>query len=539
MCPACLLFLFLSVRYIESPGVYYDEALQANTAVYLTQKKVETGHCSAWDWEVGGLTIPLMCGEYTGAVKSYVLAPAFYLFGSTAAVMRLTMVMVALLGVLWTMGFARRAGGDSAGVFAVWLVATDPGLIILARNDWGPVAIAFALRMAALYYLLRWWKSGGRRIYLVLAAALMGLGVWDKTSFLWIMVALGIAGVYVWLVNRGRPRLTAKDAAMASIAWLTTSLPLWVYNLGFDWITFRLVKMPGQKVTLMDLIGFMPRRTEDLLKLMSGGSVAEWMFGKPLPATMGLSETILAPMAMAAAIVFLAICLWQRKWSHLGLLLLTAILIAEIYATPRHVSYHHWIGIYPLPQLLIGLACGICWQEAMKMRSPARVAIGGLLLAALLGTIGANLAVMRGYHQLMREEGGAGMWNDAIYPLADLLKRKYADREIRVLDWGVTNQLMMLSSGQLKLREHFDWQPNRSRPSEEFARLLRDPVNVFLIPTEQALAQDAGTQLQMVAAQAGMTLKTAEQILDRRREVAYTIYAYEPAVNGGPHGADR
>ncbi len=86
MCPAWVLFLFLSVRYIESPGVYYDEALQANTAVYLTQKKVETGHCSAWDLEVGGLTIPLMCGEYTGAVKSYVLAPAFYLFGSTPSV---------------------------------------------------------------------------------------------------------------------------------------------------------------------------------------------------------------------------------------------------------------------------------------------------------------------------------------------------------------------------------------------------------------------------------------------------------------------
>lgn len=131
------------------------------------------------------------------------------------------------------------------------------------------------------------------------------------------------------------------------------------------------------------------------------------------------------------------------------------------------------------------------------------------------------------------------MWNDAIYPLADLLQRKYADREIRVLDWGVTNQLMMLSGGQLKLREHFDWQPDRSRPNEEFASLLRDPTNVFLVPAVQALARDAGTQLQQVAAAAGMKLKSAEQVFDRRREVAYTVYAYEPAENRGHNGTDQ
>jgi hypothetical protein len=163
---ALIVFLALAVPYPNSPGVYYDEAWQASVGVHLSQPVVYTAYPSAWAITLRGHVFPVMSGEYIGAIEGYLLGIAFYVFGCSAAVLRLTTVAIGFVGLIFTAGFARKALGPIAAVFSLFLIATDPSLIMLARHDWGPQILAFALRMSSLYCLVSWWRSGGRTKYL-------------------------------------------------------------------------------------------------------------------------------------------------------------------------------------------------------------------------------------------------------------------------------------------------------------------------------------------------------------------------------------
>jgi hypothetical protein len=61
--------------------------------------------------------------------------------------------------------------------------------------------------------------------------------------------------------------------------------------------------------------------------------------------------------------------------------------------------------------------------------------------------------------------GGVGLWSDSIYTLADYLEEKYPDQEVKILDWGLQNNLFVLTEGRLHTREIFG-EPHTSEIEE-------------------------------------------------------------------------
>jgi|GEM_PF-2715588 len=523
---AIALFFWLSARHITSPGVHYDEVLPAPAAIHLVKGQVNADYNRVWSVTIAGRTFPVMDMEYMGALKSYLLAPVFFLFGINVTALRLTGILVTLLGLVFTARFAAAAFGTQAALWGTWLVATDPSFILYFKTDFGPLAAAFLLRMAALFYLARWWKSGGRLAPLIAASALLGLGIYDKTNFLWFVVALAVVGAGLWLVSRERPRLTGRHLALALITLLLASAPLWVFNLRNNWVTFKMAALPGESVSLAKLIQLVPRRTVELKSMLNGQANDVWMFGQPLTPHLGIKGTWLLPLSVAAVAILVVVGLATRRWRLLALPALMAVMLGQMYLTPRPVWVWHFIGLYPFPHLAVGLALVVIGQ-AVGPRWRAAVMWGGSVV--LLMALCFNLLAMANYYQLMRETGGRGTWGETIYPLAETLKTQYADRPIQLMDWGVGNQLFFLSAGQLRLHEPFWAYLGSPQPAEELVRLVADPTNVFIVHTPpETMFPNPRAALDEAVRRAGAVVKAERQFYNRRSKAVYTLFEFSP-----------
>src|SRR5438309_11539973 len=81
----------LARQNLSVPGLYYDEAVFAGMAKDFVTGQVHGQHMP--DHQVitlAGRPFPLFVQTYLGALKSWMLVPAFRIFGSSVAVLRAT-----------------------------------------------------------------------------------------------------------------------------------------------------------------------------------------------------------------------------------------------------------------------------------------------------------------------------------------------------------------------------------------------------------------------------------------------------------------
>src|SRR5437867_9611739 len=107
-----LTMTWLARQNLSVPGLYYDEAVFAGMA-----KDFVTGHLHGQhmpDHQVvtlAGWPFPLFIQTYLGAPKSWMLIPAFRIFGPTVAVLRATTLLWSLIALLLLMlGIWRSLG---------------------------------------------------------------------------------------------------------------------------------------------------------------------------------------------------------------------------------------------------------------------------------------------------------------------------------------------------------------------------------------------------------------------------------------------
>src|SRR2546430_16431046 len=93
---------------LSVPGLYYDEAVFAGMAKDFVTGQVHGQHMP--DHQVitlAGRPFPLFVQTYLGALKSWMLVPAFRIFGSSVAVLRATNLFWQLIALLFLMLAAR------------------------------------------------------------------------------------------------------------------------------------------------------------------------------------------------------------------------------------------------------------------------------------------------------------------------------------------------------------------------------------------------------------------------------------------------
>ncbi len=449
-----------------------------------------------------------MLMPYIGALKIWLFKPIFAMAGASIWTLRIPVVMLGALTVWLTFIAARRFIPPWWAVAAALLVAADPIFVWTGTLDWGPVALQHALALAMVCCLIRLHESGDWK-WALSAGLACGLGVWDKISFLWLVVALaagltasgGADVIRRWL----RPRV----AAALSFGFLAGAAVFIRFNLRSNFDSFR--SSAGLEWNLPEkLLGLWVSLNGSALFgfIVNDSGQAGLPGWSPLPAALlagvliGLSTRSVYRVTVFLSTTFAAGFLLMALMKNAGM------------------SSHHIVLLWPLPQLLVAAGAAALWEGTRPRRAAA------ILLPAVVFVSG--LLVHGRYLHLARTEGAANQWTQASSALAaDLESRRPG--AIFVVDWGILDPLRLLSGGRLPLIPASDAVVHDmdNQPGDKRLMKLKDPSTLVVTRPDGALLfPGLNERLDQWASAQGLEREPVTQIEDSQGVTQFVVYRY-------------
>lgn len=518
---ACILFILLSIPFVEAAGIYEDEALFA-APLYDPGTAFHRIRIFQRDY-------PLMLMSYLGALKTWLYAGIFALFPPSVWSLRLPVVLFGTASVFLFFHVTNSLAGRRAAVAAAFLLATDPVYLLTNVYDWGPVAVQHLCLLGAVLALTRFVQTESRRA-LAIAFALMGFGLWDKALLVWNLAGLAAALLVVY-PGDVRYRLNSRNARIAAIAFLLGALPLVLYNIRRGGATAR--------ANLSISTSEYGQKFEHLKLTTSGTSMfgflvhEEWEdHARPAVTTLGRAGAAVRdlageqrftwiPYAFLAALALIPV--WWRTASRRVLLAALVFMTVAwvLMASTRGAggSAHHVVLLWPAPLFFIAAAFA-----ASTERLPRGILT--LLVAALCIK---NVLVLNQYHLQLERNGASTNWSRAIFTLSDRLAGSQ-DR-IYAVDWGIVNPVRLLHDGRLDLRLTPDWTRREEltdRERDELRRLFSDPKALFVHhhnPGDEVFT-GAGEQLNRLAAAEGKVRVVEQVIADPHGRPIYDLFRF-------------
>jgi hypothetical protein len=463
------LAIFVAKQNLSVPGLYYDEALFGGLA-----KDFITGQARLHlpGYEVVnflGRPLPIFASIYNGAWKCWMLIPAFALFGTSVAVLRLTSLLVALLTLLLFMLSVRRWLGLRAAMVGGLVLVVDPTYFFQSLLDWGVLINSLLCRCGAFYLALIWWRNRKDR-YLLFAAFLLGLGVFNKVDSVVFLAAVGIAAAYFY-----GAQLWAEVRAGLTIVAICCG----GFLLGAGPMTFNVLRIVRGVLAgkASSGSGEQSEKFHTLLSLYDGsyfyrlmdvGGLFANMYAQPAGVHSLFGFFVLIALGALFAI---ALCARDKNESRVaGFLLLSfALTTVFVFLVPGAVRIHHVAQVFPIPQLIIAAAFTFLWnaESTFGIRRVTRIA----LLISILALLSSQARAILKTEKLLNDTGGRGLWSAAF----DAFCRENKNRSDLVtisLDWGFNEQLAFLTDAQLV--EPF-WKFTDTLPP-----LPNGPENVYL-----------------------------------------------------------
>jgi len=427
--------VLLARQNLSVPGLYYDEAIFAGLA-----KDFVTGHAHGPhmpDHEtiaLAGRPFPIFVQTYLGALKSWMLLPAFQIFGPTFAVLRGTNLFWQLIALLLLMLGAQRWLGLGTAVIAGTLLAFDPTYFFVTALDWGAVVPSFVCRCACFYFAVRWNQM--RRLRDALLVGLFaGLGFFNKADFVVFLIAIAAAALSCY----GRSLLTALRVYSRSAA---------LAGLGFA-IAGGLMLARIPRMLTLTLSGPHPNapgefgiKLKTLLsmydgthfyRLMNVGGVFERMYDGAAGPRAAIGIALMLAI-LAFAFVFDRNLAKARRIAFL--LVATVLITLGVFLLPDAVRIHHAVLVFPLPQLIIGAVIGLVWNSGRLQRTISLVAVVLVCLSGLRAIVATQ--------RLIQGTGGRGRWSESLNQFCREIRDR-SDLTIVSLDWGFNEQLIFLT----------------------------------------------------------------------------------------------
>lgn len=494
---AFALFLSLGAYQLSLPGLHNDEAQEAGLQAMQILAGQPAAAFRGVGVRVGDQTWPLMVQDYIGALNIYLALPFFAVGGPSPITLRLTTLAIGLATISAVYGFVNEAFGARAAVVAALLLAGQPSFLFWNRQGVFVTSITATLGMGALWGLARWARpaSAARPRLGLLVGFLLGLGVYAKLLFLWIvggvlgaaLIINAAAIVRLVLLPLHRcahhatrlpwPRsFSAREAAAAGSGFLAGLAPLIAYNL----LTGGTLASVGGNLTTsyygvdnLDIAANLATRWDEWRAVLAGRDHLWYLggsFGNPW------TEWALA----AGAIVILARAAAGRQSARRGLavLLVAGLAFLQSIFTVSGLFPTHFAILIPFAPTLIAIGM----QGALAEAPAGRPAFGWLAPALVVGALaGRDAWVNVNYHRALAASGGYNVHSDAVYALSDYLASQPADTPIVAMDWGFAPQVRMLTGGRVTPNEIFGytWQADdsfRARLSEA----LEEPGALFV-----------------------------------------------------------
>jgi 4-amino-4-deoxy-L-arabinose transferase-like glycosyltransferase len=373
----------------------------------------------------------------------------FSVWPPSPASVRIPAILLGALSVWWTYRLVLRTLGIRAALACAALMATDPMYILYSRWDHGPVVIQHLCLVGSMLALVHFDQE--RRVgWLAAGFFSLGLGIWEKAVFLWLVTGLVVAALFLFRRQIWRA-LSFRNLAVATAAFLIGASPLIIYNARQKLITFR-------SNTVWSTEGIVGKAR--LLRYVLEGNA---LFGSTMrePWEGPLRE----PSTTAEkAAVSIALAAGMPRHSLMGYLAVaTFLLLPLVWRTPARTAAlfvlicgavawcqmafvkgtggaaHHAILLWPLPT--IGIA-------AVLAAASGRLRYGRAMVIAIVAVAcAANLLVLSTYYTNLLRNGGTSSWTDAMYPAFDAIDKM--DKEaVCTVDWGFFDTVRLFERGR-------------------------------------------------------------------------------------------
>jgi 4-amino-4-deoxy-L-arabinose transferase-like glycosyltransferase len=479
LCIAILVYMFFGLSMLDLPGIQYDEALFTNAALgNVDNTFIE------WQPKIFGKKLPLMLMSYIGALKAFLYAPIFSIFGMTPVTLRLPMVFFGSITLLFTYLLVRRTLGPSAAVASSLLLAADPSFIYANKLDWGPVSLMLLLQILSLYFILRWLAEGSFR-FLVLGGFFLGLGLYNKAIFIWYLVALFLS-LLLFFRPQLKQRISRRTAIAFVCAFVFGCLPLIAYNISHHMKTFadrsgfarnwgdslayqrHLFNMTLDGSAIYNVVNISDPSDDATRRKMEFHGFAGAILNKLADAR--FIKNSLLPFYTIIAICLLFLLMLLRQLHHKRelclFLFLLIIIVLFICLTPEATGPHHTVAIYPFPHILIGFAIVELARLASNFAKARFAALrrGFVTVVCILPILLTQVVTDARYLRSFQSDGGVRYWTDAIYRLAEFAGQN-PDKTYLLMDWGLSNPLLLLSQARIKKEE--SWVSIGSGPDDE------------------------------------------------------------------------
>jgi hypothetical protein len=461
-----------------------------------------------------GRPFPLMIMTYIGGLKVAWHILTFWLLGVSVETARLASVLLGVVAIAYTFGFARRMFDLPTAVFSTLLMGGAVDYILYTSRDM-TIVVMMVCKMAALYYGWR-FAAEARKRYLMWAGLFLGWGVYDKASFLWFVFALS---AYVLTFQRHRLR------SWSIAEWLTLTGSFLAGAIVF--ITFNIVRLgatfsslgmnTGTMANSMGVGGLFVERGTQFVQLMSGDALMYLFTETHFEA--GWLRTVVP--VLGAALVLGALAQGWKESAMRDKVVLFVVLwtltLAQTVYSPTVLSLHHVAIAWPFHWLLMGITLSWLWKRAR-----GRLVAVGLTLAL---TACSAVSLVTIYRHL-EKKGATSNWCETINELSDFLVDR--DEPVVAVSWGFTNNLIVTSAGRVKLvRIYFDLM--QMSDSERVDRLQteyrrhRNYIAVLHHPT------DYDHLIRTAAESGGFAIAEEKTFFQKNGRPVYRFYRVQPA----------
>lgn len=409
--------IILSLVMIDRPGVETDEALFVNAA---------TLRIPGVDDSYPVLGVPLMVFPYIGALKSWLYTPIFALFGTSAASIRVPVVLIVSGSLVLVYIAVRDLVNRPVALLTFAALCFDNSLLWLTRNDVGPTALEFSLKCAALFCAARFARAGATR-WLVLLLVALGLGVFNKINFIWTVNA--VTAVSVMVLARYRSSLRSR--------WRTVAV--WAGGVAIIYACFALYYL-GQHI---GSIGTGPPGAitqpwagfaSGMQAILAGTWFYSYLYGGPTPQLVVIVFIgLFVAGALAAAIVRPV-----RNFAVVALAVVTVLTAIEVLFTVQATAGWHYFTIQPAMTIVAAYGA---WALARTLLRKDRAIYLALACVAAV-TLAYHGALSAKYLRAMSSREPVYPWSPAIDQLSRDLEHRPG--HIFTVDWGIDGSLFAL-----------------------------------------------------------------------------------------------
>ena len=383
-------------------------------------------------------SIPLMIDAHNGALKLWLMSPVLHQFGLHPAVVRISSLFIAFLGIIIVTFAVRKRFGLWPAILSIFLLCIDTGLIHHARTDFGPTAISFLFRCITLYFFIS-YVTTGRQLHFYAIFFLLGLGIWDNCYFVFFGIALLAAVLYI------RPYLlmaTPKKIAYSLASFLLGLFPWILWNVQWKFLSIKSINF--------SLKYFLPSFIWKNFLM----AVQTWRSFYPSPIYFpdkighfgyNCKANMLFEIFFVLAVIAIGIKIWKRPKKLFTDPLIPALLtlflthLALLIVFIPNLESRHAIGLAPLPQILVALMIWPICSAISHRANIQKTAVSMIIIPLFLG----GIYSLVNYRSTILRMHGRTLFSTSMYALAHNL-RDLPAKPIWVADWGISNQLQFL-----------------------------------------------------------------------------------------------